>query len=129
MLVNVRTFHDNSLVVIHRRGGKFHFMEICPSFNFQFILLATKYLLVIVVESIEIRNLYGLIHISCRLLACIDGGELNVSVRLVGSIEGQRGIEDVELGVIAVVVPNDGCLLEMKRVRCRIRKDEGLDLK
>ncbi len=58
----------------------------------------------------------------------MNGGKLNVCVWLVGSVERQRGIEGIELGMIAVVVPNDGCLLEMEGVWCRIRKDEGLDL-
>lgn len=103
-------------------------MEIRLSFDVQFVLLATEYLQVIVVESIEVRNLYSLVYISRSLLARMNGGELNVSVWLVGSIKGQRGIEGIELGVIAVVVPNKGCLLEMEGVRCRIRKNEGLDL-
>lgn len=103
-------------------------MEIRLSFDVQFILLATEYLLVIVVESIEVRDLYSLLDVNRSLLARMNGGELNVSVWLVGSIEGQRSIEGIELGVIAVIVPNEGCLLEMEGVRCRIRKDEGLNL-
>jgi hypothetical protein len=64
-------------------------MEIRLSFNIQFVLLATKDLLVIVIEGIEIRNLYSLIYICRGLLGGMNGGELNVSVwLLVGSIEG-----------------------------------------
>jgi len=103
-------------------------MEIRLAFNIQLILLATKYLLVIVVESIKIRNVYSLIYICGSLLARMNGRKLNVSVWPVGSNKGQRGIEGVELGVVAVVVPNDGCLLEVEGVRRGIRKNEGLDL-
>jgi len=128
-LVSVRTFHGDGLIIIHSRGGKFHLMEIRLSFNIQFILLATKYLLVIVIEGIEIRNLYSLIYICRSLLGGMSGGELNVSVwLLVGSIEGQGSIKAVELGVVAAVAPNDGCLLKVEGVRRRIRKNEGLDL-
>jgi len=87
-MVSVRTFHDDGLIITHSRRGKFHLMEIRLAFNIQFILLATKYLQVIVVESIEVRNLYSLVYINCSPLARMNSGELNVSVWQAGPIEG-----------------------------------------
>ena len=84
----VLTFHGDRLIIIYSRSGKSHLVEIRSPFNIKSILLATKYLLGVAVESIKVRDLHSLVHINCSLLCRVNGRKIDVSVRLlVGSIE------------------------------------------
>lgn len=82
-------FHGDSLIVVYRRGGKFHLMQLRFSLHIHLEILASKHLPTILIKSIKIRNRDCLVHVSRSLLRSMNTGDFDVCIWLmICAIEG-----------------------------------------
>ena len=79
-------------------------------------------------EGVEVANLDVLIDVRARIRYCVDWRNGDSAVWN-GALKAHGGIESVELWVICAGACDNGGLVKVEGGFCRIRDDEGGDLK
>lgn len=78
----VQTFYGSNLTIVNRRHRVSHFMEIRPSLNSDFDLIAVHDEGGVPGPFVQIGNVHRLIHVRSRSFRRMDGGKLEKSKRL-----------------------------------------------
>ena len=108
-----KTFHCGSLVVIYVCSGETHLMQCGSAFDIKIHFLVLYYIDVVLDERIKVSDRHILIYYRGGLCRSMDGWNLNICVRH-AAIQGKRGIESVEVGMVGAAIADDRGLNKVK---------------